>query len=154
MIIGQEFTLSAPRERVWEFFLDIPRSSACMAGVEDVTQVDEKTYTGRIQVKVGPLRATFGVTVELSEVQPPERLVLQVQGNDRATGSLVRAFVSASLHPQGEQTLVRYQMELSIRGALGRFGGTVIQDVARKMTEQFVECVERSLATPAGADGR
>ncbi|GBD17235.1 hypothetical protein HRbin26_02154 [bacterium HR26] len=154
MIISQEFTLNAPRVRVWDFFLDVPRSSACMAGVEDVTQVDEKTYRGRIQVKIGPLRAGFSVTVELSEVQPPERLVLLVQGDDRATGSLVRAVVSALLQPQGGRTLVSYQMDLSIRGALGRFGGTVIQDVARKMTAQFVECVERSLAAPARVDGR
>lgn len=153
MIISQEFTLNAPRKRVWDFFLDVPRSSACMAGVENVIRVDEKTYRGHIQVKVGPLRVGFSVTVELSEVRPPERLVLLVQGDDRATGSLVRAVVTALLEPQGERTLVSYQMDLSIRGALARFGGTVIQDLARRMTEQFVECVERSLAAPAEIGG-
>lgn len=155
MIVSQEFTLNAPRERVWEFFLDVPRSSACMPGVADVSQVAEDTYRGRVQVKVGPLRAGFTVTVTLVEVHPCDRLVLHVQGDDRATGSLVQATVTARLVPKGEhETVVGYEMDLAIRGALGRFGGTVIQDLAGKMAEQFAACVERALSRPESSDGQ
>ena len=153
MIIGERFTVAAPREEVWAFFLDVPRSSACMPGVDGVEQVDERSYRGRIQVRVGPLKAGFAMTVTIDEAAPPDRLALTAKGNDRGTSSMVQAAVTAALAEAADGgTAVAYEMDLSIRGALGRFGQTVIQDTARKMSQQFVACLERSLAAPAGSE--
>jgi carbon monoxide dehydrogenase subunit G len=146
VIIRERFAAPAPREQVWAYFLDVPRSSACMPGVEAVEQVGERAYRGRVQVKVGPLRAGFAMNVAIDETAPPERIVLSARGADRA-GSMVQATVTATLaEATAESTSVDYEMDLAIRGPLGRFGQTVIQDTARKMSQQFVACLERSLA--------
>lgn len=152
MIIGERFTVAAPREEVWAFFLDVPRSSACMPGVDGVEQVADLHYQGRIQIKVGPLKAGFAMSVTIDETAPPARLVLTARGNDRGTGSMVQATVTATLVEAGGGTDVAYEMDLSIRGALGRFGQTVIQDTAKKMSRQFVTCLERSLTSPAASE--
>ena len=154
MIIEERFTIAAPVADVWAFFLDVPRSSACMPGVDGVEPVDGRgqNYRGRIQVKVGPLRAGFAMEVELAEARPPEHLALVARGTDRGTSSMVQANVTVRLAPASERgTEVAYAMELAIRGALGRFGQTVIRDTARKMSEQFVACAERALATSDAA---
>ena len=116
-----------------------------MPGVEGIEQVDERTYRGRVQVKVGPLRAGFAMTVAIDDPDPPARLVLSARGSDRG-GSMVQATVTATLAetPAGT-TDVGYEMDLAIRGPLGRFGQTVIQDTARKMSQEFVACLERSM---------
>ncbi len=152
MIIRERFAVPAPRDEVWAFFLDVPRSSACMPGVDGIEQVHERTYRGRVQVKVGPLRAGFAMTVAIEEADPPARLVLSVRGSDRG-GSMVQATVTATLAetPPGT-TEVDYEMDLAIRGPLGRFGQTVIQDTARKMSQQFVACLGRSLAAGDGSE--
>ena len=151
MIIDERFTIAAPVTEVWAFFLDVPRSAACMPGVSGVEPAgdDARTYRGRIDVKVGPLKAGFAMEVELTVRQPTERLALVARGSDRGAGGMVQANVTVALTPTSETaTDVAYRMDLSIRGPLGRFGQTVIRDTARKMSGQFVACAERSLATP------
>jgi len=154
VIIDERFAIAAPIEDVWAFFLDVPRAAACMPGVADIAPADDqgRTYRGRIQVKVGPLKAGFAMDVELTDTQPPERLALVARGTDRGTSSMVQATVTLRLTSSGDDaTDVAYQMDLAIRGPLGRFGQTVIRDTARKMSDQFVACAERALATPSNA---
>lgn len=155
MIIAESFSIDAPLARVWAFFLDIPRSSACMPGVTGVEQTGEQAYQGRVEVKVGPLKAGFSMTVDLTEIVPPERIALTARGNDRGTSSMVQATVKARLAPEGEtRTAVTYEMDVAIRGPLGRFGQTVIRDTARKMAGQFAACVAQRLAAPDKHEAR
>lgn len=156
MIIGERFRIPAPREAVWALFLDVPRSSACMPGVDGVEPVDERTYRGRIEVRVGPLKAGFAMTVTIAETVPPERIVLTARGSDRA-GGMVQATVAATLAEVAGttgETDVAYQLDLAIRGPLSRFGQTVIQDTARKMSRQFADCLVAALAAGPGGVGR
>lgn len=154
MIIEERFSIQAPLQHVWDFFLDVPRSSACMPGVTDVEQVDERSYRGRVQVRLGPLKAGFTMMVDLEEVVERERIALAAKGSDRGTSSLVQARITANLTPEGPaRTAVSYAMDVSVRGPLGRFGQTVMRDTARSMTEQFIECVERRLALSGSGGG-
>ena len=155
MIIEERFAITAPIADVWAFVLDVPRSSACMPGVTDVVPAgdDGRAYRGRIQVKVGPFKAGFAMDVEIAATEPPARLALVARGTDRGTSSMVQANVTVHLSATAETTTdVAYQMDLAIRGPLGRFGQTIIRDTARKMSEQFVACAERALAAPAPTD--
>ena len=154
MIVRERFTVPARRDNVWALLLDVPRSSACMPGVRDVEPVDDRSYRGRIEVKVGPLRAGFAMTVVIAETAPPERIVLTARGQDRG-GSAVQAGITATLaEPAAGTTEVAYEMDLAVRGPLGRFGQTLVQDTARAMTRQFVACLERALAASPDEDER
>jgi uncharacterized protein len=147
VIIRERFTVPAPREAVWAFLLDVPRSSACMPGVSEVVASDDGGFRGRIEVKVGPLKAGFATTVAIAETIAPERIVLAIRGGDRG-GSMVQATVTTTLEAAGpDETGVAYEMDVTIRGPLGRFGQTVIQDTARKLSRQFAECVEHALTS-------
>jgi carbon monoxide dehydrogenase subunit G len=154
VIVQERFAIAAPPARVWDFFLDVPQVSACMPGVGQVEQVDDRTYRGQVAVKVGPLKTGFAMTVTIDDLQPPERIALTARGTDRGTGSLVQTGLAVMLSPtESGETEVAYDMEIALRGALGRFGQSVIGDTARKMSAQFVACVRQALATTPDEGG-
>jgi uncharacterized protein len=146
VIVEEWFAVRAPAERVWQFFLDVPRAATCMPGVEQVEPIDERSYRGRLQVRVGPLKASFAMEVTIEEIRPPEFIQISARGADRATSNLVEARATVRIQPSStEGSDVDLTIDTAIRGPLGRFGQVVIRDTVRKLTEQFLICVEREL---------
>jgi carbon monoxide dehydrogenase subunit G len=146
MLIEQTFVLHAPAQEVWDFLFDIPRMSACMPGVEKVEAVADNAYQGTLKVKVGPIAAQFGGKVTLLEVDAPNRLVAKAEGTDARTASLVSATFGSTLKPlSADETEVAYQIDVAVRGLLGRYGQGVMREVAKNMTAKFAGCVEAAL---------
>jgi len=141
-----EAVLLAPRAAVWQFLLDIPRSTRCLPGVHDVEQVDERTYRGTVRFRAGFLPLTFQATVELSELVPPERIRLAARAIDPLTGEEVTASALAELSELEEsRTLLRYAFTVENPGLLGGLGRRMLEEVNRRMIQQFLQCVEREL---------
>jgi carbon monoxide dehydrogenase subunit G len=143
--IADSFVVRAPLETVWQFLFDVERMSRCVPGVEAVEAVDDRTYRGKLRVKVGPISAAFGGTVTLTEVDAPRRVVASVEADDKASASMVRATFSATLAAVEGGTQVAYQMDVNLRGRLAQFGAAVIGGTARKMTADFAEQVRAQL---------
>jgi carbon monoxide dehydrogenase subunit G len=150
MLIEHTFSVNVPHQTLWDFLFDIPRVSACMPGVDNVESTDPNTYIGKFKVKIGPIAAEFGGKVTLLEVDAPRRLVARAEGTDARTASLVAANFSSTLNPTSEsQTEVAYQIDVAVRGVLGRYGQGVMREVAKAMTAQFARCIEAQLRDPA-----
>lgn len=146
MIIEDTFTIHAPVQEVWDFFLDIERMSQCMPGVETVRQTSPTTYEGSLKVKVGPIAAVFGGTVEIVEQTAPTFLKAQGRAKDKNTASMAQGEFSAQLIERApRETEVAYTLDLAIRGKLGQFGQTVILDTSKRLTAIFVEQVGAQL---------
>ncbi len=139
MQIGDSFVVRAPLEKVWAFLFDIERMSQCVPGVESIEVVDDKTYRGKLKIKVGPIAAAFGGTVTLTEVEPPRRVVASLEGDDKSSASVVKATFTSTLSPVGGGTEVAYQVDMNLRGRLAQFGGPVIGATAKKMTAEFAK---------------
>lgn len=153
MIIEERFIISAPIQQVWDFFLDIPRVSQCVPGVQQVDQVADQTFSGSLGVKVGPIKANFSGQATLLELEPPHRLTARAEGKDKTTASMVSATFTATLAEiDPNQTRVEYEIDVAIRGRLGQFGQGVIRETSRQLTQVFVNCVQEQLAAQADAE--
>jgi carbon monoxide dehydrogenase subunit G len=149
MIIEGKFAIQAPIQQVWSFLVDLERVSACMPGVEKVSQTDDKTYNGTVTVKVGPIGTSFQGNVVKTEEQAPNLLKARLQGRDAKTASMVTGeFVSELSETADGQTEVNYKFDIAIRGHLGQFGQAVILDTARQLTDEFVACVRARIERP------
>jgi carbon monoxide dehydrogenase subunit G len=154
MVIEHTFSVNVPHQTLWDFLFDIPRVSACMPGVEGVEATDPSTYVGKFKVKIGPIAAEFGGKVTLLEVEAPHRLVAKAEGTDARTASLVAANFSSTLQPTADnQTQVAYQIDVAVRGLLGRYGHGVMSEVAKAMTARFARCIEAQLQASQAAAG-
>lgn len=150
MIIEDKFSIPVPVQQVWDFFVDIPKVSQCIPGVEKVEQVDDQTFTGSLGVRVGPIAANFEGNVVLAELEPPRRLVVRAEGKDRSTASMVSGTMTATLGETAPgQTEVAYQIDVAIRGRLGQFGQAVIIETAKQISQAFATCVQAQLADQA-----
>jgi len=145
MQIKDSFVINAPQEKVWEFLFDIPKLSQCVPGIESIEMVDDKTFRGKLVVKVGPIKSELGGTVVLIEVDAPNRIAGTVQGDDRSSASSVRATFTGTLKPVGGGTEAAFQVEANLRGRLAQFGGPVITATAKKITAEFAKNLREQL---------
>ncbi|MDH3452042.1 MAG: SRPBCC domain-containing protein, partial [Gammaproteobacteria bacterium] len=67
MKLENSFEVPAPPDVAWRVLTDIERVVPCVAGAELTEIVDERNYTGKISVKLGPVSLAFDGTAEFTE---------------------------------------------------------------------------------------
>jgi carbon monoxide dehydrogenase subunit G len=148
MILEGQFTIPAPRDRVWDAIWDIPTLASWVPGCTSAEQVDATTYRARLEQQVGFLKATFDLLLKVVETDPPNRIRLHGEGEDRKLRSNIQADVLVELEPSEEGTLFRYRQDVSVFGRLGALGFPLIQRKAREVEAEFAR---RARAGMAGA---
>jgi len=149
VIIEQRIALGAPRERVWEFLMDVPAVGKCVPGVETVTPLDGDRYNGVLRVKIGPISARLEGTMTLAERDRDTwRARMDAQGSDRRIGGAVSAKMTMRLEPRPDGgTDLAVHTDAAVLGKLGQFGQAIIKRQADQLLAEFARNVTRELAT-------
>src|SRR5437879_39649 len=72
-----------PPAQAWPLLMDIKRIAPCMPGAELTEVVDDKTYKGKIGVRLGPVALTFAGTVTFEEIDNANHSArVKAQGTD------------------------------------------------------------------------
>lgn len=145
MQISDSFTVAASQEEVWKFMFDIPRLSQCIPGIESAEVVDDRTYRGKVTVRVGPIKSAFSGSVFLTEIVPPARIAGTLEGDDKSSASSLKAAFTGTLTPVEGGTQAAFQVEVNLRGRLAQFGGPVIGATAKKLTAEFARNLKAQL---------
>ena len=146
MRIENEFVVKAPLERVWAYVLDVERLAPCAPGAELTQVVDERTWKGRLNVKVGPIAMSFAGTVVIQERDDQaHRAVLKAEGREQRGRGAATAVVTSRMEPAGDGTKVTIETDLSISGAAAQYGRGMIGDISQRMTGEFAKCLEQSI---------
>jgi carbon monoxide dehydrogenase subunit G len=110
--------------------------AASVPGVESVEPVDPTHFRVISGIGVGPLRVSFQLDVELSDVVPLERLRMTALG--RASGSGVDTVSSVRLEPLADdRTRLSWVATSTISGAVASLGPRLLESAARRLTEDF-----------------
>lgn len=153
--IVQGFTVGQPADVVWRFFQDVPEVAACMPGVELVDTVDDRSYKGKMKIKLGPINAQFEGQAVIENLDANARTgTISAKGADRQGGSRASAQVNYSLSGDGAVTKVDIVADITLQGAMAQFGRTgLINEVSAQLTQEFADCIEGKLgaATPEAA---
>jgi len=93
------FEVPLPPAEAWPVLMDIKRIAPCMPGAELTEVVDDKTYKGKIGVRLGPVALTFAGTVRFEEIDNANhRARVKAQGTDaKGRGGANAGFFWASL---------------------------------------------------------
>jgi carbon monoxide dehydrogenase subunit G len=148
MQLQNSFTVAAPIDHVWALLMDVPHVVPCMPGAELVDTVGDDEWKAKMSVKLGPVQLVFGADVvrELADVSA-HRVVLATRARELRGRGGAQAHVTSSLAPAGEGTEVTIVTDLALSGAAAQFGGAVVGDVARQLTERFAGCLQSRLAS-------
>src|SRR5690242_7283676 len=156
MEIKNSFTVPLPPERAWPLLLDVPRMARSMPGAELIETVDERTYRGKVVVKLGPVRLTFSGEAKIEDLDDAARTARVVaKGNDTSGRGAANAKAAFALVPDAEGSRVDITSDVQLMGTVAQYarGGGLIAAVASQLIGQFAENLRRDIAAAPPAPG-
>lgn len=144
MRIESSFEVPRGPEEVWELLLDVPRMAPCMPGSELLEVVDDRSWRGRVTVRMGPVSLSYAGTVVMEERDDADRrAVIMAAGTETRGKGTARARVTSHLEPSEDGgTRVAIEADLTLSGAVAQFGRGMIADLSRRLTDEFARCLE------------
>src|SRR2546426_11848957 len=153
MVITTRFELSAPIEAAWAYLLDVPKIAHCVPGASLTDVIDDKTYAGKVEVKLGPIGVSYKGKITLESVDETTHTVkVKAEGAETRGRGGASAVMTAALQPSDNGTSVVMNTDLAVGGVVGQFGRTgIMQEGAERMAQRFASCVDQELKTAAAA---
>ena len=138
----------APRDVVWAFITD-PRSVAsCLPDVVDTTVADERHFTSKVKVAVGPVRGTFTFKIALEPLADRSRMNMTISGG--GFGSVVDLVAGADIRDNGDATTaLDWTGDATMRGPVATIGGRVLDAQAQRIIATTFANVKTRLAAPS-----
>lgn len=148
-----EHRIAAPRSVVWEGLNDPEVLRRSIPGCDTLEKTSPTEMTATVTAKVGPVKASFGGQVTLSNLNPPESYTISGEGKGGAAG-FAKGGADVKLVEDGDGTLLQYAVKANIGGKLAQLGARLIDGTAKKMADDFftrfaAEMEQRAAAAPA-----
>jgi uncharacterized protein len=143
------FEVSLPPDEAWATLMDIPAIVPCMPGAELTEKVDDRTYKGKVSVRLGPMTVAFAGTARFEEIdEPSHRATIKAQGADAKGRGSASATVAFSLEPVPAGSSVVINTDLNLSGSVAQYGRAsgLIQGVASQLTKEFAKALAARIA--------
>jgi carbon monoxide dehydrogenase subunit G len=131
-----EYRIGAAPGAVWEALNDPVVLAQCIDGCEALNKDGADSYTAKVKAKVGPVRATFDTTLQLTDLQPPASYTLNANVKGGAAG-FGKGVAKVTLTEDGADTVLNYAVQGNVGGKLAQVGSRLIDAAARKMADDF-----------------
>ncbi len=149
MKIENSFDVPLPPAEAWRVLLDIERVAPCLPGAEILDTLDDKTYKGKVAVKLGPVAVSFVGTARFEEIDEAQRKVkVKASGTEQKGRGGAQALVAFSLVETAPRvTHVAIVTDLSLNGAVAQYGrgAAMIQDMAQQMVGRFADALKAQI---------
>ena len=150
MIFDGKIDLEVPAQKAWDFLIDINKFSTCLPGIDEVKQVDDKTFDGVISAAVGPISGKFNFRSTILESRPPEQMVVRTEGTDSVTKSTVNADMTVDLRSVSEtKSQMGYKADVQVKGRLAILGDMVLRATATLILQEFTRRLRQGLGEQA-----
>lgn len=150
-----EVLIAAPRARVWAALNDPETLARCIDGVESLTRIADPTggdrFEGRMNARVGPVRASFAGHVTLTEVDAPNRYVLVGEGKGGVAGFAKGEAAVTLTETSAHATTLAYAVTSSVGGKLAQLGARLIEGAAKGYADSFFARLKAEIEVPVAA---
>ncbi len=145
-----ERRIPAPREQVWAALNDPEVLKAAIPGCESLEKTSETEMKASALIKIGPISARFTGKVQLSDIDPPNGYTIGGEGQGGVAG-FAKGGAKVHLEPDGEATLLRYEVNAQVGGKIAQLGARLIDATAKSMADQFFNRFTAHLTPPEAA---
>lgn len=151
MRVEKRFTMAAPAAAVWSFLTDPYKVAACLPGAAVTERTGERSYTGTITVKVGPVATTYRGQIRFERLDATTHTAeIVATGQDvRGKGGADLKMTSTLAERGAGHTEVHVVQEINVTGILAQMGRGMIQDVGNQMFERFTAAMRAQLEAAA-----
>jgi len=129
-------TIAASREQVWQGLNDASVLQGCVPGCESFEAESEDRFMAVVVASVGPVKARFKGTLDLSDRDAPNgyRIVGQGEGGIAGFGKMT---ATVTLAEAEDGTLLTYVAQAQVGGKLAQIGSRLVSSVANKLAAEF-----------------
>ena len=113
--------------------------------------VDDKTFKGKVSVRLGPVALTFQGTATFEDVDEiAHKATVKAQGADAKGRGGASANVGFHLEPSDGGSVVKIHTDLQLSGSVAQYGrgAGMIQDLASQIIGQFADNLEKNVIAP------
>ncbi|MGI9336277.1 MAG: SRPBCC family protein [Gammaproteobacteria bacterium] len=136
MDLSDQQVIEAPRDRVYAALNDPQVLQACIPGCKSITKISDTELEAEMGLKIGPVKATFKTSINLTNLNPPESYTLVGEGKAGAAG-FAKGSADVKLTENGDHTLLEYGVQASIGGKIAQVGGRLMESTSRKLAADF-----------------
>ena len=137
MQMNDSRSVPASRDKVWSALNDPNVLKQCIPGCQSLEMTSPTDMTATVVIKVGPVKATFGGKVTLSDLDPPNSYRITGEGSGGVAG-FAKGGAAIRLEAVGEnETVLHYEVDSQIGGKLAQLGGRLIDSTAKKLAGEF-----------------
>jgi len=147
MTMTGEVDLLASREVVWAKLNDAEVLKACIPGCEELNKNSDTEFQAVATTKIGPVKARFKGTVQLTDLDPPNGYKISGQGDGGVAG-FAKGGATVSLTEKEGGTLLSYNVEAQIGGKLAQLGQRLVNGAAKKIADEFFKNFAAQVAPP------
>ena len=117
-----------------------------MPGGELTEIVDDHTWKGKVNMKLGPVSLSFAGTVTMQDRDDAaKRVVLAAKGMEQKGKGAANASVTSWLEQGDGVTNVKMQADIHLTGTVAQLSRGLLPEVSRKLTQQFADCLLQSM---------
>src|SRR2546427_7121456 len=142
MVITTRFELAAPIEAVWAYLLDVPKIAHCVPGASLTEVIDDKTYGGKVEVKLGPIGVSYKGRITIQSMDETAHTVsVRAEGSETRGRGGAAATMTGQLQPSGKGTNVIMNNELAGRRIIALIGRTSLMHAGALRMAQRVPSI-------------
>jgi carbon monoxide dehydrogenase subunit G len=149
MKFENSFDVPLPPADAWKVLMDIERIAPCMPGAELTAKVDDRTYKGKVGVKLGPVALSFAGTAAFEEIDDTaHRARIKASGADQKGRGGANAVATFRVEPSASGSRVVVDTDLNLSGSVAQYGrgAGMIQEVAAQLIRQFSATLREQIA--------
>lgn len=143
--------IPASKEKVWAALNDPEILKQCIPGCQSLEMSSPTEMTATVVLKVGPVKATFGGNVTLSDLDPPNSYRIQGEGSGGIAGFAKGGATVTLVSESADVTILTYAVDAQIGGKLAQLGGRLIDATSRKLAAQFFASFGEAVGNTAAA---
>jgi carbon monoxide dehydrogenase subunit G len=135
MKLEGSYEMTAPRERVWDAFLDPERVRQAIPGCEKLEPLGNDEFRATMKVGVAAVKGTFEGKVRLADKKQPDSYRLAAEGS--GAPGFVRADTLITFTDVPNGTKVSYTSDVQVGGLIAGVGQRMLGGVSKMLADQF-----------------
>lgn len=137
--ITKSFFVEHNIDTVWANLTNPEKVVVCVPGASLTEKIDDNNYKGEVQLKFGPVKASYGGLITFVERDATShKMTLKGAGTDNKGKGGADMVMNGILAEKDGGTDVNVTMDVSVTGMLAQFGSRLINDVSNHVFDQFV----------------
>ena len=144
MKMNGQYTLDAPREKVWAFLMNPEAIAKVMPGCERLEEVAPDTYQATLKLGIAAVKGTYTGSVQLLDKTSPTHYRMLIDGS--GTPGFVKGEATVDLAEQDGKTVLGYDADVQVGGLIANVGQRMIGGVAKLIINQSLKKLAEELA--------